>query len=343
MRDAEFHSSASNSSYNEESSDRSLSPSGAEFDDPDTEEDEISDERLATRALAEFSSRRPKKVEAPSEDDSVTANGVVIFLNRAAKTPLLSAKEEVDLAKRIERGDLEAKTKMTEANILLVASIAKKCQNRGLDFSELIQEGSLGLIRAVEKFDYRKGFKFSTYATWWIRQAMERAIADKARNIRLPVHVVEKLNKIWRAERKLVVKLGREPTNEEIAEAIKMQPEEVEELKRQDNPTVSLEKPVGEDAELGHLLPDQSIRSPFDEAAASIRIDDLEEALNSLDERSRKVIAMRYGVFGYTQTHSVDAIASDIHMSRSNVRKIEEQALKKLENLPEAQKLRNAS
>ncbi len=195
----------------------------------------------------------------------MTTDSLQLFLKDIGKVRLLTAAEEVELAKRIERGDLDAKQKMVESNLRLVVSIAKNYRNQGLPFLDLIQEGTLGLVRAAEKFDYRKGFKFSTYATWWIRQAIARALADKARTIRIPVHVVEKLNKIGRAERKLVTELGREPTPEEIAEVTGIEPEEVDSIKRSAQAPVSLEKPVGdeEESEFGQFIADERAESPL--------------------------------------------------------------------------------
>ncbi|MDP2712184.1 MAG: sigma-70 family RNA polymerase sigma factor, partial [Solirubrobacteraceae bacterium] len=193
--------------------------------------------------------RRARKKAAIDLKPDMTTDSLQLFLKDIGKVRLLTAQEEVDLAKRIERGDLDAKQKMVESNLRLVVSIAKNYRNQGLPFLDLIQEGTLGLVRAAEKFDYRKGFKFSTYATWWIRQAIARALADKARTIRIPVHVVEKLNKIGRAERKLVTELGREPTPEEIAEVTGIDPEEVDSIKRSAQAPVSLEKPVGDEEE----------------------------------------------------------------------------------------------
>ncbi|MGZ8672770.1 MAG: sigma-70 family RNA polymerase sigma factor, partial [Solirubrobacterales bacterium] len=212
--------------------------------------------------------RRKAKTTLDLKPD-MTTDSLQLFLKDIGKVRLLTAQEEVDLAKRIERGDLDAKQKMVESNLRLVVSIAKNYRNQGLPFLDLIQEGTLGLVRAAEKFDYRKGFKFSTYATWWIRQAIARALADKARTIRIPVHVVEKLNKIGRAERKLVTELGREPTPDEIAEHTGIEPEEVESIKRSAQAPVSLEKPVGdeEESEFGQFIADEKAESPFERAA----------------------------------------------------------------------------
>src|SRR5438045_3800787 len=210
--------------------------------------------------------RRKTKTQLDLRPD-MTTDSLQLFLKDIGKVRLLTAQEEVDLAKRIERGDLDAKQKMVESNLRLVVSIAKNYRNQGLPFLDLIQEGTLGLVRAAEKFDYRKGFKFSTYATWWIRQAIARALADKARTIRIPVHVVEKLNKIGRAERKLVTELGREPTAEEIADVTGIEPDEVDSIRRSAQAPISLEKPVGDDgeqAEFGQFIADDQAESPHE-------------------------------------------------------------------------------
>ena len=229
---------------------------------------------------------------APKLDLSVepSLDSLRLYLREIGKVPLLTASQEVALAKRIERGDMGAKQHMIEANLRLVVSIAKGYLGRGLSFLDLIQEGSLGLIRAVEKFDYRKGYKFSTYATWWIRQAVTRAIADKARTIRIPVHMVEKLNKVVHIERQLVQRLGREPRPEEIAEELEIPTEEVREILRMAQLPVSLEKPIGEeeDSSLGDFVPDDSAESPFDTASVSLRREDIDLALSSLPERERQ-------------------------------------------------------
>ena len=230
----------------------------------------------------------------------MTTDSLQLFLKDIGKVRLLTAQEEVDLAKRIERGDLDAKQKMVESNLRLVVSIAKNYRNQGLPFLDLIQEGTLGLVRAAEKFDYRKGFKFSTYATWWIRQAIARALADKARTIRIPVHVVEKLNKIGRAERKLVTELGREPTADEIAEVTGIDPEEVDSIKRSAQAPVSLEKPVGdeEESEFGQFIADERAESPYERAAEILTKEALREALENLSYRERRVLELRYGLGG---------------------------------------------
>jgi RNA polymerase primary sigma factor len=265
-----------------------------------------------------------------------------LYLREIGKVPLLTADQEVYLAKRIERGDMEAKRQMIEANLRLVVSIAKAYLGRGLSFLDLIQEGSLGLIRAVEKFDYRRGYKFSTYATWWIRQAVTRAIADKARTIRIPVHMVEKLNKVVHIERHLVQRLGREPRPEEIAEELDMPTEEVREILRMAQHPVSLEKPIGEEeeSELGDFVQDDQAESPFDTASLSLRREDIEKALHSLPDRERKVIELRYGLCGAPPC-TLEEVGQAFGVTRERIRQIENNTLKKLESLPEAQGLKD--
>ena len=267
-----------------------------------------------------------------------------LYLREIGKVPLLTADQEVYLAKRIERGDMAAKTHMIEANLRLVVSIAKSYLGRGLSFLDLIQEGSLGLIRAVEKFDYRKGYKFSTYATWWIRQAVTRAIADKARTIRIPVHMVEKLNKVVHIERQLVQRLGREPQPEEIALELEITTEEVREILRMAQLPVSLEKPIGEEeeSELGDFVQDEQAESPFDTASVQLRREDIEKALDSLPDRERKVIELRFGLTG-AQPCTLEEVGRAFGVTRERIRQIENNTLKRLETLPEAQGLRDCS
>ena len=274
----------------------------------------------------------------------MTTDSLQLFLKDIGKVRLLTAQEEVDLAKRIERGDLDAKQKMVESNLRLVVSIAKNYRNQGLPFLDLIQEGTLGLVRAAEKFDYRKGFKFSTYATWWIRQAIARALADKARTIRIPVHVVEKLNKIGRAERKLVTELGREPTAEEIAIVTGIDPEEVESIKRSAQAPVSLEKPVGdeEESEFGQFIADERAESPYERAAEILTKEALREALENLSYRERRVLELRYGLGG-EHPRTLDEVGKTFNVTRERIRQIENQSLKKLQSLAEAQKLRDVA
>jgi RNA polymerase primary sigma factor len=282
---------------------------------------------------------------APKLDLTVepSLDSLRLYLREIGKVPLLTADQEVSLAKRIERGDMTAKTQMTEANLRLVVSIAKGYLGRGLSFLDLIQEGSLGLIRAVEKFDYRKGYKFSTYATWWIRQAVTRAIADKARTIRIPVHMVEKLNKVVHIERQLVQRLGREPNADEIADELEITPQEVREILRMAQLPVSLEKPIGEeeDSSLGDFVQDESAESPFDTAQLSLRREDIELALHALPLRERQVIALRFGLHG-GPPQTLEEVGRAFGVTRERIRQIENNTLKKLEHLPEAQALRNA-
>jgi RNA polymerase primary sigma factor len=281
---------------------------------------------------------------APKLDLTVepSLDSLRLYLREIGKVPLLTADQEVYLAKRIERGEMAAKTQMIEANLRLVVSIAKSYLGRGLSFLDLIQEGSLGLIRAVEKFDYRKGYKFSTYATWWIRQAVTRAIADKARTIRIPVHMVEKLNKVVHIERQLVQRLGREPRPDEIAAELEMTSEEVREILRMSQLPVSLEKPIGEEeeSELGDFVQDEQAESPFDTASLSLRRGDIERALDSLPERERRVIELRFGLDG-RQPCTLEEVGRAFGVTRERIRQIENNTLKKLESLPEAQGLRD--
>jgi RNA polymerase primary sigma factor len=267
-----------------------------------------------------------------------------LYLRAIGRVPLLGAAGEVVLAKRIERGDMTAKQQMVEANLRLVVSIAKGYLGRGLSFLDLIQEGSLGLIRAVEKFDYRRGYKFSTYATWWIRQAVTRAIADKGRTIRIPVHMVEKLGKVIGAERSLVQQLGREPSTEEIAAELRCSPAEVREILRMAQHPVSLERPVGEedDSALGDFIEDQTAESPFELASRTMRDEHVCRALAVLPRREREVIEMRYGLTG-ERPRTLEEVGQAFNVTRERIRQIESHTLKKLESLPETQRLRDAS
>jgi RNA polymerase primary sigma factor len=271
-----------------------------------------------------------------------TTDGLKLFLKGIGKVRLLTAREEVDLAKRIERGSFEAKQKMVESNLRLVVSIAKNYRNRGLPFLDLIQEGTLGLVRATEKFDYRRGFKFSTYATWWIRQAIARSLADKARTIRIPIHIVEKLNQIGRAQRMLVSGLGREPSAEEIAEVTGIAPEEVESIRRSARAPISLEKPVGDDeqSEFGELIADEHAESPYDRAVEILTNEALREALESLSYRERRVLELRYGL-GDQHPRTLDEVGRTFNVSRERIRQLENQALRKLQGHHQAQQLRD--
>jgi RNA polymerase primary sigma factor len=278
-----------------------------------------------------------------------TLDSLQLFLDGIAKTRLLTAEEELELAKRIERGDLAAKERMTEANLRLVVSIAKRYRNQGLDFMELIQEGSIGLVRAVEKFDYRKGFKFSTYATWWIRQAISRAIADKSRTIRIPIHINQTLQKLDGAQRRLESVGDSDPSIEEIMAAaqVDIDPEEAAFLLRASQAPVSLDKPVGsgsEDdaAELGHLIPDSTAESPFEAAAEAMSRGRLAEALENLSYRERRIVILRYGLFG-EHPRTLDEVGRMFGLTRERTRQVEEHAVRKLGSLAEAHGLRDVA
>jgi RNA polymerase primary sigma factor len=289
---------------------------------------------------------QPEQEQAPKLDLSVepSLDSLRLYLRAIGKVPLLTADQEVLLAKRVERGDMSAKTQMIEANLRLVVSIAKSYLGRGLPFLDLIQDGSLGLIRAVEKFDYRRGYKFSTYATWWIRQAVTRAIADKARTIRMPVHMVERLNKVVHVERRLVQQLAREPQAEEIAAELEMTTAEVREIRRMAKLPVSLEKPIGEqeDSKLGDFVEDELAESPFEVAADSLRCTEIEHALSALPERERQVIELRFGLHG-GQPQTLEEVGRAFGVTRERIRQIENNTLKTLASLPEAQGLKSRS
>jgi RNA polymerase primary sigma factor len=285
-----------------------------------------------------------------AEDDldderrEISTDALQLFLKDIGKVELLTAAQEVELAKRIERGDHRAKQEMVEANLRLVVSIAKKYRNQGLPFLDLIQEGTIGLVRAAEKFDYRKGFKFSTYATWWIRQAVARALADKARTIRMPVHVVEKLNKIVRAERKLRAELGREPLAWEIGRDLELTPDEVEQIRRSSQTPVSLEKPVGdeEESEFGHFITDENQPLPDEACETNLRKETLTRILGTLSPRERRVLEMRYGLDGQ-QPRTLDEVGRTFNVTRERIRQIENQSLKKLRALADANALKDVA
>jgi RNA polymerase primary sigma factor len=275
---------------------------------------------------------------------SQTSDALQLFLKDIGKVELLTAAEEVELAKRIERGDHRAKQEMVEANLRLVVSIAKRYRNQGLPFLDLIQEGTIGLVRAAEKFDWRKGYKFSTYATWWIRQAVARALADKGRTIRMPVHVVEKLNKIVRSERKLRGELCREPLAFEIARDVDLPLDEVEQILRTSQAPVSLEKPVGdeEESEFGHFLTDENAPLPEDVAAGKFRVSTLTHSLAVLTFRERRVLELRYGLDGKPPA-TLDEIGKIFAVTRERIRQIESRCLQKLSESPELQELKGVA
>jgi RNA polymerase primary sigma factor len=301
------------------------------------------DPATAVSMNIERAPEKPTRRRAPLDlKPEGTTDSLQLFLKGIGRLRLLTAREEVDLAKGIERGDLDAKQKMVESNLRLVVSIAKNYRNQGLPFLDLIQEGTLGLVRAAEKFDHRKGFKFSTYATWWIRQAIARALADKARTIRIPVHVVEKLNRIRRAERSLVTALARDPTTEQIAEVTGIDPAEVESIRRSAQAPISLEKPVGDEdgSEFGQFIADESAESPYERAAAVLTKEALHEALGNLSYRERRVLEMRYGLDDECP-RTLEEVGRKFSVTRERVRQIESQSIRKLQALDAAQALRD--
>jgi len=313
---------------------------------------ELGVEVIAEEGVAAYKEQREDSANAagtakkPELDLTVepSLDSLRLYLRSIGQVELLTAAQEVELAKRIERGDMLAKRQMVEANLRLVVSIAKGYLGRGLSFLDLIQEGSLGLIRAVEKFDYRRGYKFSTYATWWIRQAVTRAIADKARTIRIPVHMVEKLNRVAHLERQLVQRLGREPEPEEIAAELRWSLDDVRDILRVAQLPVSLEKPVGDEdeSELGDFVADEEVAEPFEEASEHLQREGVQRALDSLPERERQVIELRYGLAG-AEPLTLEEVGRTFGVTRERIRQIETNTLKKLRALPEAQMLREAS
>ncbi len=267
---------------------------------------------------------------------------VRMYLKEIGKVPLLSAEDEIELAKRMELGDMEAKQRLAEANLRLVVSIAKRYVGRGMLFLDLIQEGNLGLIKAVEKFDYRKGYKFSTYATWWIRQAITRAIADQARTIRIPVHMVETINKLIRVSRQLLQELGREPTPEEIAAEMNMPVERVREILKISQEPVSLETPIGEeeDSHLGDFIQDDNVPVPADAAAFTLLKEQLEEVLGTLTEREKKVLTLRFGLED-GRARTLEEVGREFNVTRERIRQIEAKALRKLRHPSRSRKLKD--
>jgi RNA polymerase primary sigma factor len=290
----------------------------------------------ATEAQGGLDAPTPKTETPLDLEPEITIDSLQLFLNKIGEVPLLKAPQEVALAKRIERGDLDAKQKMVESNLRLVVAYAKNYRNHGLSFLDLIQEGTIGLVRATEKYDYRRGYKFSTYATWWIRQALGRALADKSRTIRIPVHVNAKLAKSRRAERQLVTKLGREPSVAEIAEAAGLAPEEIDSIRRTAQPTVSLEMAVGDDkeSELGQFIADERAESPHERAAETLAQEGLREALKNLSYRERRILELRYGL-GDEQPRTLADLSSLFALTRERVRQIEKRSLRKLRALVE--------
>ena len=287
--------------------------------------------------------------ETPEEEIDISVpegisidDPVRMYLKEIGKVPLLSADEEIELAKRMEEGDVEAKKRLSEANLRLVVSIAKRYVGRGMLFLDLIQEGNLGLIKAVEKFDYRKGYKFSTYATWWIRQAITRAIADQARTIRIPVHMVETINKVLRTSHSMVQTLGREPTTQEIADELHMDIQKVEEILKIAQEPVSLETPIGEedDSHLGDFIQDDDASQPAEEASYTLLREQLEEVLKTLTPREEEVLRMRFGLVD-GKPHTLEEVGKKFDVTRERIRQIESKALRKLRHPSRSKKLRD--
>ena len=283
-----------------------------------------------------------EKIDLSVPDGVSIEDPVRMYLKEIGKVPLLSAEEEIELAKRMEEGDEEAKKRLAEANLRLVVSIAKRYVGRGMQFLDLIQEGNLGLIKAVEKYDYRKGFKFSTYATWWIRQAITRAIADQARTIRIPVHMVETINKLVRVQRQLLQELGREPSPEEIAENMDIPVERVREIQKISQEPVSLETPIGEeeDSHLGDFIQDDNVPVPAEAAASTLLKEQLVEVLGTLTEREQKVLRLRFGMDD-GRARTLEEVGKEFNVTRERIRQIEAKALRKLRHPSRSRKLRD--
>ena len=305
-----------------------------------TDDDDVDDEEILLSAEEEDLDMENLDLSIP---DSISIEDPVrMYLKEIGKVPLLSAEEEIELAKKMELGDQEAKKRLAEANLRLVVSIAKRYVGRGMLFLDLIQEGNLGLIKAVEKFDYRKGYKFSTYATWWIRQAITRAIADQARTIRIPVHMVETINKLIRVSRQLLQELGREPSPEEIAEEMNMPVDRVREIMKISQEPVSLETPIGEeeDSHLGDFLPDDNVPVPADAAAFTLLKEQLVEVLGTLTEREQKVLRLRFGLDD-GRARTLEEVGKEFNVTRERIRQIEAKALRKLRHPSRSRKLKD--
>lgn len=283
-----------------------------------------------------------EKIDLSVPDGIGLEDPVRMYLKEIGKVPLLSAEEEIEYAQRMEEGDEEAKKRLAEANLRLVVSIAKRYVGRGMQFLDLIQEGNLGLIKAVEKFDYRKGYKFSTYATWWIRQAITRAIADQARTIRIPVHMVETINKLVRVQRQLLQELGREPSPEEIAETMDIPVERVREIQKISQEPVSLETPIGEeeDSHLGDFIQDDNVPVPAEAAASTLLKEQLVEVLGTLTEREQKVLRLRFGMDD-GRARTLEEVGKEFNVTRERIRQIEAKALRKLRHPSRSRKLKD--
>lgn len=304
-------------------------------DDADVRDDDID-------MMDDGNEEEPDLLDLSIPDSINIEDPVRMYLKEIGKVPLLTAEEEIELAKRMENGDEDAKKRLAEANLRLVVSIAKRYVGRGMLFLDLIQEGNLGLIKAVEKFDYNKGFKFSTYATWWIRQAITRAIADQARTIRIPVHMVETINKLVRVSRQLLQELGREPTPEEIAERMEIPVERVREILKISQEPVSLETPIGEeeDSHLGDFIQDDNVPVPADAAAFTLLKEQLVEVLGTLTEREQKVLRLRFGLDD-GRARTLEEVGKEFNVTRERIRQIEAKALRKLRHPSRSRKLKD--
>ena len=304
--------------------------------DTDTDEDIILD------VDDEPTEEELENIEFSVPDGVSIEDPVRMYLKEIGKVPLLSADEEVELAKKMETGDLDARKRLAEANLRLVVSIAKRYVGRGMLFLDLIQEGNLGLIKAVEKFDYRKGYKFSTYATWWIRQAITRAIADQARTIRIPVHMVETINKLIRVQRQLLQELGREPYPEEIAKEMNLPVDRVREIQKISQEPVSLETPIGEeeDSHLGDFIQDDNVPVPAEAAAFTLLKEQLSEVLGTLTDRERKVLELRFGLDD-GRARTLEEVGKEFNVTRERIRQIEAKALRKLRHPSRSRKLKD--
>ena len=303
----------------------------------DTDDDVDIDNMIAEEEEVDMENIDLSVPEGVSIEDPVR-----MYLKEIGKVPLLSAEREIELAKRMEEGDEDAKKELAEANLRLVVSIAKRYVGRGMLFLDLIQEGNLGLIKAVEKFDYHKGYKFSTYATWWIRQAITRAIADQARTIRIPVHMVETINKLSRVSRQLLQELGREPLPEEIAKELDMPVERVREILKISQEPVSLETPIGEeeDSHLGDFIQDDNVPVPAEAAAQTLLKEQLDEVLDTLTEREQKVLRLRFGM-NDGRARTLEEVGKEFDVTRERIRQIEAKALRKLRHPSRSRKLRD--
>lgn len=310
----------------------------SEIDSDEIEQSDVFPEEVEK----EYEGKREDEPEILHSERGSAEDPVRMYLKEIGRIPLLSSEEEIELAKRMEMGDEEAKKKLSEANLRLTLSIAKRYSGRGMQFLDLIQEGNLGLIKAVEKFDYRKGYKFSTYATWWIRQSITRAIADQARTIRIPVHMVETMNRVNRTSRRLLQEYGREPTPEEIAVTMNLPVERILEVSKISQEPVSLETPIGEeeDSHLGDFIQDEHVPVPSEEAAHTLLREQLEEVMDTLSDREQKVLALRFGLED-GKPHTLEEVGRDFQVTRERIRQIEAKALRKLRHPTRSRKLRD--